>query len=92
MTAAVPEPTRQFVSNLERLIAERGLTPAAVADRADVHRSHLSLILAGKRTVQLDTMVKLAGALEVSPPRLLAGVEWVVDRRGGGEYRLAPGS
>ena len=87
MTAAVPEPMRQFVANAKRLIAERGMTPAEVAARADIHRSHLTLILAGERMVQLDTLVKLAGALGVSPTELLAGVDWVSDGRGGGEFR-----
>jgi transcriptional regulator with XRE-family HTH domain len=87
MTAAVPEPMRQFVANLDRLIAERGLTPAELASRADIHRSHLTLILGGERMVQLDTLVKLAGALGVSPAELLAGVNWVSDGEGGGEFR-----
>ena len=86
MTAAAPEPMRQFVANLERLIAARGLTAVEVAGRADIHRSHLSLILAGERMVQLDTLVKLAGALGVSPAELLAGVRWVSDGSGGGEF------
>jgi transcriptional regulator with XRE-family HTH domain len=86
MTAA-PEPMRQFVSNLNREIERRGLSPAEVAARAEIHRSHLALILAGERMVQLDTLVKLAGALEVPPERLLAGVEWVSDGRGGGEFQ-----
>jgi len=80
MTAA-PEPMRQFVANLNRLIAERGLTAAELAARADIHRSHLTLILGGERMVQLDTLVKLAGALGVSPAELLADVSWVSDGR-----------
>lgn len=84
---AVPEPMRQFVANLERLGAERGLGPAELAARAEIHRSHLTLIMAGERMVQLDTLVKLAGALDVSPADLLAGVEWVSDGEGGGEFR-----
>lgn len=87
MTSPVPEPMRQFVANLERLMAERGLSPAELAARADIHRSHLTLILAGERMVQLDTLVKLAGAVGASPAELLAGVTWVSDGRGGGEFR-----
>jgi transcriptional regulator with XRE-family HTH domain len=86
-SAAVPEPMRQFVANLERLIAERGLSAAELAARAEIHRSHLTLILAGERMVQLDTLVKLAGALGASPADLLDGVNWVSDGHGGGEFR-----
>ena len=88
MTAsAVPEPMSQLVSNLKRVIAERGLSLAEVANRAEINSGHLCLILRGRRMVQLDTLVKLAGALEVSPGDLLAGVTWVSDGRGGGEFR-----
>ncbi|HEY1855180.1 MAG TPA: helix-turn-helix transcriptional regulator [Solirubrobacterales bacterium] len=87
MTAAAPEPMRQFVANLERLTAARGLGPAELAARAEIHRSHLTLIMAGERMVQLDTLVKLAGALGASPAELLSGVEWVSDGEGGGEFR-----
>ena len=86
-TIAVPGPTQQLASNLKRAIAEKGLAIAEVADRAEINSGHLCLILRGKRTVQLDTLVKLAGALDVAPGDLLAGVSWVSDGRGGGEFR-----
>jgi transcriptional regulator with XRE-family HTH domain len=92
MTAAVPEPTSQLASNLERAMAERRLTVAEVADRAEISLSHLSLILRGKRMVQLDTLVKLAGALDLAPEKLLEGIEWVSDGEGGGEFRRSGGS
>jgi transcriptional regulator with XRE-family HTH domain len=87
MVAAAREPMHQLVSNLSQAMAERGLTPTEVAARAEIDSAHLGLILRGRRIVQLDTLVKLAGALEVPPDRLLAGVEWVSDGRGGGEFR-----
>ena len=81
-----PQPSRQLVANLSRLMDEREMTPHEVAAAADLHRSHLSLILSGARVVQLDTLVKLAGALDVEPAELLTGVRWVSDGRGGGEF------
>lgn len=87
MTAADREPTRQFVANLREAMAERGRSPAEVAARAELDDAHLGLILRGQRMVQLDTLVKLAGALEVPPDRLLAGVRWISDGHGGGEFR-----
>lgn len=86
----VREPMRQFVSNLGAAMAECGLSAAEVAARADLDGAHLGLILRGRRMVQLDTLVKLAGALGVPPERLLAGVRWVSDGRGGGEFRAEP--
>lgn len=90
MPAAVPEPTRQFASNVQRTMTEKGLTAAEVADLAELSLNHLNLILRGRRMVQLDTLVKLAGALAVPPERLLEGIEWVSDGRGGGEFRPRP--
>lgn len=84
----IAEPTRQVVANLESLLARCGLTPAEVAARAEVHSSHLHLIRSGERMVQLDTLIKLAGALGVAPERLLTGVEWVPDGRGGGKFEV----
>jgi len=93
MPAAAPEPTRQFASNVQRAMAEQGLAADEVANRADLSLNHLNLILRGERMVQLDTLVKLAGALDVPPEQLLEGVEWVSDGRGGGEFRAKhPGS
>jgi transcriptional regulator with XRE-family HTH domain len=74
-------------------MAEKELTVSEVADRAELSLNHLNLILRGRRTVQLDTLIKLSGALDVPPERLLEGVEWVSDGRGGGEFRTkGPGS
>ena len=87
MPAAVPEPMRQFASNVERVMVEQGLTVEELADRAELSLNHVNLILRGRRNVQLDTLVKLAGALGVTPERLLAGVEWISDGHGGGEFR-----
>ncbi len=87
MPAAVPEPTRQLASNLKLAIAEKELTAPEVAKRAELSLNHLNLILRGRRMVQLDTLVKLAGALDVPPEQLLEGVGWVSDGRGGGEFR-----
>lgn len=91
MTAkAAAEPVHRFAANLGRAMAEKGLSVEQVADRAEIHTGHLCLILRGKRMVQLDTLVKLAGALDLPPERLLEGVEWVPDGRGGGEFRSRP--
>ncbi len=80
------DPADQLALNLGRLIAENGLTPAEVAAAADIARNHLMLILDGERVVQIDTLVKLGGALGVEPADLLAGVHWVPDGSGGGSF------
>jgi transcriptional regulator with XRE-family HTH domain len=78
-----------LAENAMRLKERSGLSLTKIAERAEIHRTHVSLILRGKRMVQIDTVVKLAGALEAEPGELLAGIGWVPGERGfGGRYVL----
>jgi transcriptional regulator with XRE-family HTH domain len=87
--------------NLRRLKERRGLSLSQIAARAEVHRTHVSLIIRGKRMVQIDTVVKLAGALEAEPADLLAGIVWMPGSEGPrhpwqpyvrGRYQLSGGA
>jgi len=62
--------------NLADLREARDLSQMLTAERAGLHRTEISLIERGRRVPQLDTIVKLAGALEVDPCVLLAGLAW----------------
>jgi transcriptional regulator with XRE-family HTH domain len=55
------------------------LSQQGTADRAGLHRTHVALIEAGERVPRLDTIVKLAGAVEVEPCALLTGMTWKLD-------------
>lgn len=48
----------------------------ATAERAGLHRTEVSLVERGERLPRLDTIVKLAGALEEEPCELLRGMAW----------------
>jgi transcriptional regulator with XRE-family HTH domain len=80
-----------MAENIKRLKQERGLSLSQIADRAEIHRTHVSLILRGKRMVQIDTIVKLAGALEAEPADLLRGIVWVPGDRLGRYLRAWDG-
>jgi len=75
--AADLTPAVIVAENLRRLKEERGLSLSEIARRAEIHRTHVSLILRGRRMVQIDTVVKLAGALDAEPADLLARTAWV---------------
>lgn len=62
--------------NLADLREKRELSQILTAERAGLHRTEVSLIERGQRVPQLDTIVKLAGAVEVDPCTLLAGLAW----------------
>lgn len=66
----------RFALNLARCKRARGMSLTEIAERAEIHRTHVGLLLRGKRLVRIDTVVKLATALDVPPSALLEGVRW----------------
>lgn len=76
----------------ENLVVARGrvdLGQIAAAERAGLHRTQLSQLERGLRLPRLDTIVKLAGAVEVKPCELLTGMNWRLrdqDRRPARSY------
>jgi transcriptional regulator with XRE-family HTH domain len=52
------------------------LSQEQLATLAGLHRTEISLIENGGRIPRVDTLMKLAGALEVSASELLRGMEW----------------
>jgi transcriptional regulator with XRE-family HTH domain len=74
--AQAVECARQLGQNLTRFRARAALSQDSTAERAGLHRTEISLIERGLRVPRLDTIVKLAGALEVDPCMLLEGMAW----------------
>jgi transcriptional regulator with XRE-family HTH domain len=72
--------TRQVVVRVAGRIRRRrraiDLSQESLAELAGIHRTQISLIETGKRLPRLDTLIRLATALDVSPCQLLAGIEW----------------
>jgi transcriptional regulator with XRE-family HTH domain len=61
----------------ENLIARRGsvgLSQVSTAERAGLHRTEIGLLEGGRRVPRLDTLLKVAGAVEVRPCELLDGI------------------
>jgi transcriptional regulator with XRE-family HTH domain len=56
----------------------RGLdmSQMALAYNAEIHRTQISLFEWGERLPRIDTLVKIAGGLGVSPCELLDGIVW----------------
>jgi transcriptional regulator with XRE-family HTH domain len=70
------DPASRFSANLRRLRADSGYSQEEVAFRAALHRTQISLMEAGSRLPRMVTLVKLAGALGVTPNDLLEGIVW----------------
>jgi transcriptional regulator with XRE-family HTH domain len=74
---AVPSVAEVFAGNLSRQRRISGLNQEEVGDRARLHRTEVSLLERAGRIPRIDTLLKLAGALEAEPSHLLVGIEWV---------------
>jgi transcriptional regulator with XRE-family HTH domain len=75
----------RFGGNLLRIRQARRLSQEGLAVRAGVHRTQISLFETGQRQPLLETLVRLAGALEVSTSTLLDGIAFKPDP-GEGEF------
>jgi transcriptional regulator with XRE-family HTH domain len=82
------DPKWHFAERVARLQRDRGLSNQALADRAKLDLVDLEAILRTEGQVALDAIFLLAGALDVEPGELLAGIAWVPDEEGSGEYRV----
>jgi transcriptional regulator with XRE-family HTH domain len=64
--------TARFGSRLREIRIARGLSQEDLAHRAGLHRTHISLIERNRRSVRLETLERLAKALDVDPASLIS--------------------
>lgn len=67
--------TAQFGHLIRAKREERGMSQEDLADAAQLHRTHISLIERGQRTVRIDTVESLARALRVQPSELMPKIK-----------------
>jgi transcriptional regulator with XRE-family HTH domain len=60
-----------FATNLRRAREASGMSQEALADAAGIDRTYVSALERGLYSVSLDTLERLALALNVLPPSLL---------------------
>jgi transcriptional regulator with XRE-family HTH domain len=73
MSIAVAE---RFGKNLTRLRSRADLSQEELGFRASLHRTEVGMLERGIRLPRIDTLIKLAGALEVETSDLLDGIAW----------------
>jgi transcriptional regulator with XRE-family HTH domain len=79
---------QRFGGNLLRIRQARRLSQESLAERAGIHRTQISLFETGQRQPLMETLIRLAGALEVSVPTLLEGISFKPGA-GEGEFVVA---
>jgi len=53
------------------------ISQEALAERAGIHRTQISMFETGQRMPLLETFVRLAGAVDQTPCELLGPIRWV---------------
>ncbi len=66
----------RFGDNLARCRRAADISQEELSIRASLHRTEISQLERGLRLARIDTLIKLAGSLEVSADELLAGIVW----------------
>lgn len=63
--------TKEFGKRLRHLREESGLSQEELGAKANLHRTYISLIERGEQSATLDTMAKIAHALDVSVKKMM---------------------
>jgi len=66
----------RFGDNLARCRREADLSQEELGFRASLNRTQIGILERGERLPRIDTLLKLAGALALSPEALLKGMVW----------------
>ena len=61
----------RFGNNLRKIRLDKGISQEALADIAGLHRTYLSSVERGERNVTLQTIERLAKALNISMAKLM---------------------
>ena len=69
-----PQLAIAFGRRLRQLRVERGLTQEQVAERADVHATFISNVERGYSSPTLDTLIRIAAAINVRASELIDGL------------------
>lgn len=60
-----------LAENIKRIRVEKNLSQEKLAEECDLHRTYISLIEREKRNVSIDTIERIAEALDVPAVNLL---------------------
>lgn len=70
------EVAKKLGRNLWRCRRRASFSQKELGARASLHRTEIGMIEQGTRLPRVDTLMKLSGALSISPTELLDGIHW----------------
>lgn len=82
---------QRFGENLVRCRRWANLSQEELARGAALHRTEIGMLEHGRRVPSIETLIKVAGTLNVPESRLLDGIDWVPGVNGRrGEFVFHP--
>jgi len=85
-----PDIARRFGENLFLTRRRAELSQEELGFISSLHRNEITKLERGLRIPRIDTVIKLAGALEVPPGDLLKGMAWVTAPARVGRFVTSP--
>lgn len=86
------EVATKFGRNLWRCRRRASLSQEELGSRAGLHRTEIGMLEQGTRLARVDTLMKLAGSLSVSPMELLEGIHWTPGSASAGGFAISDGA
>jgi transcriptional regulator with XRE-family HTH domain len=78
----------KFGRNLLRCRRRAAMSQEELGNLASLHRTEIGMLEHGTRLARVDTLMKLAGALSVSPLELLEGIHWTPGSTAEGSFAI----
>jgi transcriptional regulator with XRE-family HTH domain len=82
------EVATRFGRNLYRCRRRAAMSQEELGTLASLHRTEIGMLEHGTRLARVDTLMKLAGALSVSPIELLEGIHWNPGNSAEGSFNI----
>lgn len=79
----------KFGRNLFRCRRRAAMSQEELGALASLHRTEIGMLEQGTRLARVDTLMKLAGALAVSPAELLEGIHWYPGNSDEGRFSIS---
>jgi transcriptional regulator with XRE-family HTH domain len=78
----------RFGRNLHRCRRRAAMSQEELGTLAALHRTEIGMLENGTRLARVDTLMKIAGALAVSPTELLEGIDWIPGNASEGGFNI----